>query len=63
MKLTGAAIRNAKVGDRPIKLFDGDGLYLLVSPTGHKGWRFNYYFGAKEKLLSLGRYPEITRHA
>ena len=60
MNLTDTAIRNAKPADKPIKLYDGDGLYLLVSPAGHRGWRFKYFFGGKEKLLSFGRYPEIT---
>jgi hypothetical protein len=60
MKLTDTAIRNARVSERPRKLFDGDGLYLLVSPTGHRSWRFKYYFDGREKLLSFGKYPEIT---
>jgi len=60
VKLTDTTIRNAKAGERPIKLFDGDGLYLLVHPSGTRGWRFKYYFNGREKLLSLGPYPEIT---
>jgi|ERR1700687_1489257 len=43
----GHATRNTKAGDRPIKLFDGDGLYLWVSPTGARGWHFNYCFGGR----------------
>lgn len=60
MKLTDTAIRNARASERAIKLFDGDGLYLLVHPSGTRGWRFKYYFNGREKLLSLGPYPEIT---
>jgi integrase len=60
MKLTDTAIRNARPSDRLRKLFDGDGLYLSVSTTGHKAWRFKYYFDGKEKHLQFGRYPEIT---
>jgi len=60
MKLTDTAIRNARPGDRLKKLFDGDGLYLAVSITGHKAWRFKYYFDGKEKHVQFGRYPEIT---
>jgi hypothetical protein len=60
MRLTDTAIRNARPGDRPRKLFDGDGLYLSVSTTGHKAWRFKHYFDGKEKHLQFGRYPEIT---
>jgi len=48
MKLTDTAIRNARVSERPRKLFDGDGLYLLVSPTGYRSWRFKYYFDGRE---------------
>jgi len=41
-------------------LFDGRGLYLEVSPTGGKWWRFKYRFEGKEKQLSLGVYPDVT---
>ena len=57
MSLTDTAIRNAKPGDKPIRLFDGGGLYLEVSPGGGKWWRFKYRFAGKEKRLSLGVYP------
>jgi integrase len=60
MKLTDTAIRNARPTDRARKLFDGDGLYLSVSPTGHKAWRFKYYVDRREKHIQFGRYPEIT---
>lgn len=59
MALTDPAVRNAKAGDKPSKLFDEKGLFLLVSPAGGKWWRFKYRFGGKEKLLSLGTYPDI----
>jgi integrase len=59
MRLTDVAIRNAKAVERPIKLFDGDGLYLLVHPSGSRWWRFKYQFGGREKLISLGTYPEV----
>jgi integrase len=57
--LTDAAIRNAKPGAKPVRLFDGNGLYLEVSPTGGKWWRFKYRFAGKEKRLSLGVYPDV----
>ena len=41
-------------------LFDGNGLYLLVSLTGAKGWRFKYRHGGREKLFSFGAYPEVS---
>jgi integrase len=58
--LTDAKARNAKPGEKPVKLSDGDGMYLLVTPNGGKCWRFKYRFGGKEKLLALGTYPEIS---
>ena len=60
MSLTDTAVRNAKSGEKPLKLFDEKGLFLLVAPGGGKWWRFKYRFGGKEKLLSLGIYPEVS---
>ena len=60
MPLTDKSIRNSKPGDRPIKLFDGGGLFLLVVPAGGKWWRLKYRFAGKEKLISLGTYPEVS---
>lgn len=59
MALTSTAIRNAKPGAKPRKLFDGGGLFLLVTPKGQYWWRLKYRFQGKEKLLSLGTYPQI----
>ena len=59
MALTDTAIRNAKPETKVRKLFDERGLYLLVTPDGSKWWRFKYRFGGKEKLLSLGVYPDV----
>lgn len=59
MPLTDTAIRNAKPGAKPAKLFDERGLFLIVTPAGGKWWRFRYRFDGKEKLLSLGVYPDI----
>jgi integrase len=57
--LTDTAIRNAKPETKPRKLFDERGLYLLITPHGGKWWRFKYRFAGKEKLLSLGAYPDV----
>jgi integrase-like protein/Arm domain-containing DNA-binding protein len=54
------AIRNAKPGEKPVKLFDGGGLYLEVSPSGGKWWRLKYRFDGTEKRLSLGVYPDVS---
>lgn len=60
MTLSPATINNKKAIDKPLKLFDGDGLFLLVQPSGGKWWRLKYRYGGKEKLLSLGTYPEVS---
>ena len=60
MALSDTKIRNVKPPETQKKLFDGDGLFLLVTPQGGKYWRFKYRFEGKERLLSLGTYPEIT---
>jgi hypothetical protein len=61
--LTDAGIRNAKPREKPFKLFDGGGLYLEITPSGGKLWRFKYQFGGKGKLLALGRWPETSLSA
>ncbi|KXB29275.1 integrase [Dechloromonas denitrificans] len=60
MALSDAAVRNAKPGEKPVKLADEKGLFLLVTPAGAKYWRQKYRFGGKEKLLSHGVYPDIS---
>jgi integrase len=59
MALTDTKIRNAKPGDKPIKLTDGHGLYLEVRPTGAKLWRYRYRIGGKENLFAVGEYPAL----
>lgn len=59
MKLTAKGVQSAKTGGKPVKLFDGGGLFLLVNPSGAKWWRLKYRFEGKEKLLSLGVYPDV----
>ena len=59
-KLTNTAVKNAKPKDKPYKLMDENGLFLLVRPNGSKLFRFRYSFNGKEKLLSLGGYPETS---
>ena len=57
--LTATAIRNTQPGEKPLKLADGRGLYLLITPNGGKWWRFDYRFNGKRKTLSMGVYPDI----
>ncbi|MEJ2031652.1 MAG: tyrosine-type recombinase/integrase [Deltaproteobacteria bacterium] len=61
--LTDTQIRNAKPQAKDYKLFDGGGLFLLVTPTWGKLWRLKYRFGGREKLLSFGAYPQISLSA
>lgn len=42
------------------KIFDGNGLFMLVKHSGSRGWRFKYVFAGREQLLSLGAYPDVT---
>ncbi len=58
--LTDARIRQARPTDKPLKLADGGGMYLLVRPDGSRYWRLDYRFGGKRKTLALGVYPEVT---
>lgn len=60
MSLTDTAIRNAKPDAKPYKMFDERGLFMIVTPSGGKWWRFRYKFDGKEKLLSLGVYPDVS---
>lgn len=58
--LSETKVRTAKPKKSPQKLFDGGGLFLLVTPSGGKLWNLKYRFNGKEKKLSLGSYPEIS---
>lgn len=60
MALTAIEIKNAKPKDKPQKLTDGGGMYLLIQPNGAKYWRLDYRFAGKRKTLALGVYPEIS---
>lgn len=58
--LTEAHIRAAKPTEKPYKLFDERGLYMLVTPAGGQLWRFRYRRAGSEKLLALGAYPDVS---
>jgi integrase len=60
MSLSDAKARNAKPKTKPYKIADGEGLFLLITPSGSKYWRMRYFFAGKEKLLALGVYPQVT---
>ena len=57
--LTATEVKNSKPNGKQYKLFDGQGLFLLVKTSGSKGWRLKYRFAGKEKLISLGPYPTV----
>ena len=59
MSISDMTIKNAKPKEKPYKLFDAEGLFAIVTPAGGKWWRLKYRFGGKEKLLSLGVYPDV----
>lgn len=60
MALSDTKIRSTKPTDKPYKLADAGGLYLLIAPAGGKLWRLKYRFDGKERLLALGKYPDVT---
>jgi len=58
--LNAIALKNAKARERPYKIHDERGLFVIVTPTGSLWWRFKYRFAGKEKQLSLGTYPDVS---
>src|ERR1700744_2081674 len=60
MALTDIEIRGTKPGQKPFKLYDRDGLFLLVNPGGSKLWRWRYRVKGREKLMALGEYPLVN---
>lgn len=60
MALSDTAIRGLKRSKKPYKVFDRDGLFLLVNPSGSRLWRWRYRFDGKEKLMAFGEYPIVS---
>ncbi len=60
MALSDIKIRNLKTKEKPYKVGDFDGLFILVRKSGSKSWRFKYRMDGKEKLLVIGDYPAIS---
>ena len=60
MPLTDTAIKKAKPGPSPAKLSDGKGMYLLVTESGSKLWRWKYRADGREKVMALGSYPDVS---
>jgi hypothetical protein len=61
--LSEATVRNVRPQEKAYRLFDGGGLFLLVTPAGGKLWRFKYRFEGRENLISFGTYPETSLEA
>jgi integrase len=59
-RLTDAKVRAARPADRPVKITDGGGLFLLVKPNGARLWRYKYRINGREGLLALGAYPDLS---
>ena len=60
MALTETRLRALKVKDKPYKVAYQRGLYIEVTPSGGKLWRFRYRIGKVEKKLAIGSYPDIS---
>ena len=60
MALTEMEVRKAKPTEKPYKLTDGGGLFILVQINGGKYWRLAYRFDGKQKTLALGVYPDVS---
>ncbi|KJW86214.1 tyrosine-type recombinase/integrase [Enterobacter asburiae] len=60
MALTDTKVRSAKPEEKEYSLVDGDGMSLLVKPSGSKYWRFRFRFGGKQHLMAFGVYPDVS---
>ena len=60
MPLSDIKLRNLKSGDKPYKVSDFEGLFVLVKVSGAKSWRFKYRTDGKERLLVIGDYPAVS---
>ena len=60
MALTDTAIRKARPKEKPYKVTDSQGLYLLINPKGSKLWRIKYRINGTERKIAIGTYPEVT---
>tara|TARA_B100000686_G_C16615645_1_gene876309 strand:- start:307 stop:1017 length:711 start_codon:yes stop_codon:yes gene_type:complete len=59
-KLTEKLVRRAEIQDKQYKMYDGDGMFLLIHPNGSKYWRMKYTFDGKSKLASFGVWPKVS---
>lgn len=59
-RLTDTQIRQSKPGEKKFRLSDGDGLFLLIQPSGARWWRLDYRLHGRRNTISLGTYPEVS---
>ena len=59
-KLTENSIKKAEILEKQYKIYDGNGMFLLVHPNGSKYWRMKYTFDRKSKLASFGVWPKVS---
>ena len=60
MPLSDIQVRNLKPRDKAYKVSDFEGLFVLVKANGSKLWQFKYRIYGKERLLSIGVYPDVS---
>ena len=60
LALTDTKVRALKGREKQYKVADGRGLFLVITPTGSKYWRFRYHFVDREKSLAIGVYPDVS---
>ena len=60
MSLSDTFLRRAKGREKPYKISDGGGLFVLINPDGKCFWRLAYRFSGKQKALALGIYPAVS---
>jgi len=60
VKLKDVQVKQVKPRLKPFKLSDGGGLFLWVTPSGGKIWRWAYRFQGKFKLMTFGKHPEVS---
>lgn len=59
--LSDIKLRTLKPKDKAFKLADYDGLYIYVTPTGGRSWRFDYRYQGKRYTQTLGKYPDVSQ--
>jgi len=59
-KLNEKSIKKAEILKKQYKIYDGNGMFLLIHPNGSKYWRMKYTFDGKSKLASFGVWPEVS---